>query len=58
MSGSFPEPSEAPVRVVDGDPPRPQPVAPFTERWDHWRRDPRLVTAGLALVALAVIKVR
>lgn len=40
MSGSFPEPSEVPV-------------APFADHWSHWRRDPRLVTIGLAVVALA-----
>jgi competence protein ComEA len=52
MSGSYPEPSEVPV-PVDVDLPRPQPGAPVAERWAQWRRDPRLVTAGLALVALA-----
>jgi competence protein ComEA len=53
MSGSFPEPSEVPVAAVDGGLPRPQPVASFADRFAQWRRDPRLVTAGLALVALA-----
>jgi competence protein ComEA len=52
MSGSFPEPSEV-AGSVDVDPPRPEPGVPLAERWAHWRRDPRLVTAGLALVALA-----
>jgi competence protein ComEA len=53
MSGSSPEPSEVPGAPADGDPQRPQAAAPFAERWAQWRRDPRLVTAGLALVALA-----
>jgi competence protein ComEA len=53
MSGSFPEPSEVPEAPVGGDPPRPEPAAPIAERFAVWRRDPRLVTAGLALIALA-----
>jgi competence protein ComEA len=50
MSGSSPEPREVPV---DLDPPRPAPGVPLRERWAAWRREPRLVTAGLVLVALA-----
>jgi competence protein ComEA len=53
MSGSFPEPIEGSGSSVDDGPPRPQPVEPFVERFAYWRRDPRLVTVGLALVALA-----
>jgi len=53
MSGSFPEPNEVP----GGDPPRPHVRphvgVPFADRWAQWRRDPRLVPAGLAVVALA-----
>jgi competence protein ComEA len=53
MSGSLPEPSEVPVPTGEADPARPQSIAPLAERFAYWRRDPRLVTAGLALVALA-----
>jgi competence protein ComEA len=53
MSGSFLEPGEVPGGSAAGDPPRPEPIAPLAARWAHWRRDPRLATAGLALVALA-----
>jgi competence protein ComEA len=53
MSGSSIEPTEVPAGPVAADPPRPEPLAPLTARWEQWRRDPRLVTAGLALVALA-----
>jgi competence protein ComEA len=51
MSGSSLEPGEAAVPSAF-DPPRPAPVLPLVDRWSGWRRDPRLVTAGLALVAL------
>jgi competence protein ComEA len=49
MPGSSPEPEVAPSPV---DPPRPIPGLSFTERVATWRHEPRLVTAGLALVAL------
>jgi competence protein ComEA len=52
MSGSSLEPGETAVVPNGSDPPRPVPVAPFVDRWSRWRRDPRLVTGGLALVAL------
>jgi competence protein ComEA len=51
MSGSFPEPGEV-AGSIDVDPPRPEPGVLLVERWSHWRRDPRWVTAALALVAL------
>jgi hypothetical protein len=52
MSGSFPDPDEVPGSV-DVDLPRPQAGVLFAERWAHWWRDPRVMTAALALVALA-----
>jgi competence protein ComEA len=52
MSGSFPEPAEVPGSI-DVDPPRPEPGVLLAERWSRWRRDPRVMTAALALVALA-----
>ena len=53
MSGSLPEPNEAshaldPVGIA-----RPALGDGLVERWPRWRRDPRLATAGLALIALA-----
>jgi competence protein ComEA len=53
MSGSFPEPREVEVGSVEGVPPRPEAAPPIADRFEQWRRDPRIVTAGLALVALA-----
>ena len=47
MSGSPPEPGEAPVATFPFEPPRPpldgESVA---ERWAMWRREPRLITAA------------
>ena len=52
MSGSDPEPNEAPVAPVEIDAARPAYGVSFAERWAVWRREPRLITAALALVAL------
>ena len=48
MSGSLPEPVPGDVDVA-----RPVYGASLVERWAVWRREPRLVTAFLALIALA-----
>jgi competence protein ComEA len=53
MSGSSLEPSEAVVADAEIDAVRPVRVESPGERWAVWRREPRLVTAGLALIALA-----
>jgi competence protein ComEA len=56
MSGSSFEPSELPAVPFD-DEPRPVPARPASlpafRRWDEWRHDPRLFTAGLLLTVLA-----
>ncbi|MDQ1468080.1 MAG: competence protein ComEA [Actinomycetota bacterium] len=53
MSGSSPEPREAPVSPPHLDPHRPNLVAPLAERWAVWRREPRVAATALAVVALA-----
>lgn len=52
MSGSSPEPGEAPVATFPFEPPRPPLDGEWSARWAVWRREPRLIAAGLALVAL------
>jgi competence protein ComEA len=53
MSGSLPEPNEASHALDPIDVARPALGDGLVERWPRWRRDPRLATAGLALIALA-----
>jgi competence protein ComEA len=53
MSGSLPEPNEASHALDPIDIARPLLGDGLVERWPRWRRDPRLATAGLALIALA-----
>lgn len=53
MSGSHAEPGEAPVGAVEIDLPRAPSGTEWSARLAGWRREPRLATAGLALVALA-----
>lgn len=48
MSGSLPEPVSGEIDVA-----RPAYGQSFAERWVGWRREPRLATAVLALIALA-----
>jgi len=51
MSGSSPEPNEPAPGDVDVA--RPAYGESLADRWAVWRREPRLITAALALVALA-----
>jgi competence protein ComEA len=53
MTGSSAEPREEPVAPNGGGLARPVWGSPLAARWALWRHDPRLVTAGLALIALA-----
>src|SRR5260221_1941625 len=53
MTGSSAEPTEEPVAANGGGLARPDWGSPLAARWAMWRHDPRLVTAGLALIALA-----
>jgi competence protein ComEA len=53
MAGSAQEPGEFPASPVAVDPARPGLAQPATARWVALAREPRVVTIGLAVVALA-----
>jgi competence protein ComEA len=53
MTGSSAEPVEELVAPHGADLARPVRAGAIAERWAMWRHDPRLLTAGLALIALA-----